>query len=249
MLSASGERRMFLWDTTSRWTDLDVSWSGGDATRASTSSAFKQTLTVQLHRSSLPNGGELYELLRQRAKKRRKRYATNESRGRLPGKRHISERPAEVETRQSVGHWEIDTVVGVGSKDCVVTLVERKTGYAKVGKLRDRSAEEMVRCTRMLMSRSPRPFRTITSDNGTEFHNYADVERATGTKYYFATPYHSWERGTSENFNGLVRQYLPKRTSFAHVDQNFCNYLADRLNRRPRKRLGYRTPEECFYDK
>lgn len=194
-------------------------------------------------------GGELYKLLRTRAKKRRKRYGTYEKRGRVAGKRHISERPAEVESRKTVGHWEIDTVVGVGSKDCVVTLVERKTGFAKIGKLNDRSAGEMVRTTRMLMSRTRHPFKTITSDNGTEFHDYVDVEKSTGVKYYFATPYHSWERGTVENFNGLVRQYLPKRTSFADIDQNYCNYLADRLNRRPRKRLGYRTPEECFYGK
>ena len=89
--------------------------------------------------------------------------------------------------------------------------------------------------------------KTITSDNGTEFHDYAAVEEAMGVKFYFATPYHSWERGCNENFNGLLRQYLPKRTCQAHVTQQHCDAIAKKLNTRPRKRLGYRTPEECFH--
>ena len=87
---------------------------------------------------------------------------------------------------------------------------------------------------------------TITADNGTEFHSYELVEEATGTLFYFATPHHSWERGTNENTNGLIRQYLPKRTSMAHVTQDDLDVIAERLNTRPRKRLGYRTPEECY---
>ena len=83
-------------------------------------------------------------------------------------------------------------------------------------------------------------------DNGTEFHNYAKVEEATGALFYFATPHHSWERGTNENTNGLIRQYLPKKTSQAHVTQTDCDAIAAKLNSRPRKRLGYRTPEECY---
>jgi IS30 family transposase len=89
-------------------------------------------------------------------------------------------------------------------------------------------------------------FKTITADNGTEFHSYREVEAATGVSYYFATPHHSWERGTNENTNGLIRQYLPKRTSMAKLTQADMDAIADRLNSRPRKRLGYRTPEECY---
>jgi IS30 family transposase len=88
--------------------------------------------------------------------------------------------------------------------------------------------------------------RTITVDNGTEFHDYTRLERATATRFYFATPHHAWERGTNENTNGLVRQYLPKRQSMAHLTQHDCNRIAAKLNHRPRKRLGYRTPEECY---
>jgi IS30 family transposase len=191
-------------------------------------------------------GGDLYSCLRQATKLRRKRHNSYDRRGRPSGKRHISERPASVERRRRVGHWEIDTVVGAGEKDCVVTLVERKTGYAVIGKLADRSAGGMARRVTKLIHRHEGRFRTITSDNGTEFHDYAKVEEATDVLFYFATPYHSWERGTNENFNGLLRQYLPKKTSQAHLTQRSCDALASQLNQRPRKRLGYRTPEECF---
>ena len=88
--------------------------------------------------------------------------------------------------------------------------------------------------------------RTVTADNGTEFHNYATIERRTGTRFYFATPHHAWERGTNENTNGLIRQYLPKGHSMVRLTQHDCNAIARQLNRRPRKRLGYRTPEECY---
>ena len=115
-----------------------------------------------------------------------------------------------------------------------------------IGKLADRSMHGMSRRLKMLIRRAPRRFKTITSDNGTEVHDHGSVEAATNARFFFATPYHSWERGTNENFNGLLRQYLPKKASQAHVTQARCDAIARRLNRRPRKRLGYRTPEECF---
>ena len=99
---------------------------------------------------------------------------------------------------------------------------------------------------RSLIRAQGRPVRTITADNGTEFHGYAAIEQATAARFYFATPHHAWERGTNENTNGLVRQYLPKRQSMAHLTQRDCETIATRLNQRPRKRLAYRTPEECY---
>jgi IS30 family transposase len=191
-------------------------------------------------------GGHLYRHLRCSPKLRRKRHNSYDSRGRLAGKRHISERPPHVENRRTVGHWEIDTVVGKGAPDCVTTLVERKTGYALIRKLADRSMLGTSKRTKNLIRRAPDQFKTITADNGTEFHDYESVERATGVKFYFATPYHSWERGSNENLNGLLRQYMPKRTSQAGITQRDCDRIAKKLNTRPRKRLGYRTPEECF---
>ena len=190
-------------------------------------------------------GGVLHGHLRGARKQARKRYRSYDSRGRLAGKRHISERPAAVETRHELGHWEIDTMMGKGS-DCVVTLVERKSGFLLIGKLRARTKEETVRVVTGLIRRHPGRFRSITSDNGTEFHCYHTIEAATGVPFYFATPHHAWERGTSENTNGLIRQYLPKRTSMASLTQTHCNTIATHLNHRPRKRHAYQTPLERF---
>jgi IS30 family transposase len=193
------------------------------------------------------SGGELWKHMRQATKRRRKRNGSHDSRGRLAGKRHISERPPDVETRQTVGHWEIDTIMGDDhGRHSALTVVERKTGYLQMGKLiRHCSADSTAR-TIELIGRQPEMFKTITADNGTEFHGYKATEEATGVPFYFATPHHSWERGTNENTNGLIRQYLPKRTSMAKVTQEDLDAIAYKLNSRPRKRLGYRTPEECY---
>ncbi len=105
----------------------------------------------------------------------------------------------------------------------------------------------MTERTVRLVRRHKDQFLTITAHNGTEFHDYKTIERRAGVKFYFATPHHSWERGSNENANGLIRQYLPKRASMSEVDQVQCNAIARKLNNRPRKRLGYRTPKECFH--
>jgi len=194
------------------------------------------------------NGGTLWKHLRCAQKRRRKRYNAYDSRGRLADKRNIAERPIEVETRQTQGHWEVDTVMGKGSKHCIVTLVERKTGYTLIGQLNDRTTKSTNKRTIKLISKMPDKFKTITADNGTEFHQYKKVEQATQCPYYFANPHHSWERGTNENTNGLIRQYLVKGTSMEGLTQQRCDTIATKLNTRPRKRLDYKTPEECFYE-
>jgi IS30 family transposase len=192
------------------------------------------------------HGGQLYTHLRGAWKRRRKRYRSYDSRGRLAGKRLINERPAVVQTRKQLGHWEVDTVLGDATRDCLLSLVERKTGYVVLGKLRARTTAEVNRRATRLIRRQSRPVRTITADNGTEFHGYAAIEEKTQARFYFATPHHAWERGTNENTNGLIRQYLPKRQTMEHLTQWGCNRIAAILNTRPRKRLGYRTPEECY---
>jgi len=126
------------------------------------------------------------------------------------------------------------------ARHSVLTIVERATGYLRVGKLERHTAAETAARYVELIDRDRDRFSTITSDNGTEFHNYKDVETATGVEFYFATPHHSWERDTNENTNGLIRQYLPKKTSFAHVTQDDCDRIAAKLNSRPRKRLESR---------
>ena len=192
-------------------------------------------------------GGMLYRHLRGARKQRRKRYGRYDSRGRLAGKRPITARPAAVERRRALGHWEGDTMLGDSQAGpCVLSLVERKTGYLLLGQLAAHTSAAVNQRAQRLITAQPHPVQTITVDNGTEFHEYAALEHATGAEFYFATPHHAWERGTNENTNGLVRQYLPKRQTMAHLTQHDCNRIATKLNRRPRKRLGYQTPEECY---
>ena len=140
----------------------------------------------------------------------------------------------------------MDTVVGTGSKDCILSLVERLSGCVLIGKLPNRTAAALNHCLLQFINSHPSLFKTITADNGTEFHGYRDIEQLTGVPIYFATPYHSWERGTNENTNGLIRQYLPKRTSMTAITQNQCTQIAVTLNNRPRKRHGFFTPIEVL---
>lgn len=191
--------------------------------------------------------GTLYQHLRQTGKAARKRYKSLDFRGVLPNKRHISERPKAADNSSRVGHWEIDTVMG--SRDnthCIVTLVDRKTKYTVIGKLKSRSTAELNRKVIQLIANESRPVRTITADNGTEFHGFKKIEEACGTHFFFATPHHSWERGLNENTNGLIRQYLPKKKTMSHITQRDCDVIAMKLNRRPRKCLNYKTPEQCY---
>lgn len=191
-------------------------------------------------------GGELYKLLRCRGRKqRRKRYGAYDSRGRLAGKRPLVERPDGATNRSRIGHWEIDTVMGK-NRACILTIVDRKSGYVMIGKLAARTVLQTNRRLRKLAERHPEKIRTITADNGCEFHGYEQVEQTHGFKFYFAPPHHSWERGTNENTNGLIRQYLPKGKCLNNLTQAQCDRIAHKLNTRPRKRYGYRTPEELF---
>lgn len=192
-------------------------------------------------------GGSLWKHTRIMSKFGRKRYGRVDSRGVLPGKRHISERPVEVEERKRLGHWEGDTVMGSDMRHCVLTLVERTSGYAIVKKLKARTKDEVTRATTRAIRKHCRRFKTITFDNGTEFHDYRLLEERFPVKIYFATPYHSWERGSNENFNGLLRQYLPKGTCMSAVTQTHCDHIAEDLNNRPRKRLGFNTPANRYH--
>jgi len=192
-------------------------------------------------------GGQLWRSLRIVSKFGRKRRGSPETRGRLIGKRHISERPAVVERRLQIGHWEGDTVIGADQRHCVLTLIERASGFSIIKKLTARNVQQANQAMRRAIRRLSGHFRTITLDNGTEFHGYEDVEAETGVAFYFATPYHSWERGTNENTNGLIRQYLPKGSCFKNVTQADCDRIARELNDRPRDRLGFRTPTEVLF--
>lgn len=162
--------------------------------------------------------------------------------------KRIEERPHAVEARERLGDWEGDTVVGKEKIQRILTYVERKSGYGMAEKLDVVTAEIVNTKTISLFKTLPKNRRrTLTRDNGIEFGDYdQDLERKTNMEVYRATPYHSWERGTNENWNGLLRQFFPKGTYFANVKKDDVEYAVRMLNNRPRKRLGYRTPREVF---
>jgi IS30 family transposase len=191
-------------------------------------------------------GGQTWRHLRIVSKYGRKRRGSPATRGRLVGKRHISQRPKAVELRVRIGHWEGDTVMGSDMRHCVLTLVERVSGYVIIKKLTARTKEQAAAALKQAINEAKRKVRTITLDNGTEFHDYDKVEAQCAVKFYFATPYHSWERGTNENTDGLIRQYLPKGMCMRQVTQADCDVIAADLNDRPRRRPGFRAPSEVF---
>lgn len=201
-------------------------------------------MTIYRHvRRDQRAGGRMFRHLRQGGKRRRKRTYGPEKRGKLANKPMIDTRPEAIEHRQEAGHWEGDTVMGsAGERCCLLTLVERATGLAKIVRLPHRTVRAVTRATIELIRSSDLPFKTITWDNGTEFHGYRQIEQATGVRCYFAYPHHPWERGSNENFNGLARQYFRKGKSLAGKRQSDCDRVAAKLNTRPRKRYGFQTP-------
>jgi transposase, IS30 family len=204
-----------------------------------------QTIYKFIHNDKR-DGGTLFKHLRCSPKLRRKRHNSSDSRGILPGKRHISERPAVVETRTQLGHWEGDTVMGSDLHHGLLTLVERKSGLAVIKKLESRTTADVTRAALSALKEHKDSFSTITFDNGTEFHGYKLLEERFPLKCYFASPYHSWERGSNENLNGLIRQYFPKGTSMRDVTQADCDRVAFKLNSRPRKRHRFLTPQYVY---
>lgn len=201
-------------------------------------------MTIYRHvRRDQRSGGVMFRFLRQGGKRRRKRTHGPERRGKLANKPMIDTRPEAIEHRQAVGHWEGDTVIGsAGERSCLLTLVERATGLARIVRLPHRTVRAVNRATIALIRTSGLPFKTITWDNGTEFHGYRRIEEATGVQCFFAYPHHPWERGSNENFNGLARQYFRKGRSLTRRRQSDCDQVAAKLNSRPRKRYGFKTP-------
>jgi len=191
-------------------------------------------------------GGSLYKHLRQK-KKRRKRYGSKDRRGQIPNRVSIEKRPPEVETRERIGDWEADTIVGKGHRMALVTLVDRKTRFTLIQKV-ERYTAPLVKQAMidLLAAVGKDKVRTITCDNGKEFSKHEEVAKALDTKVYFAHPYASWERGTNENTNGLIRQFFPKGSSFGSITDEDVEFVMNNLNHRPRKCLGFRTPAMLF---
>ena len=192
-------------------------------------------------------GGTLYKQLRIVGhKKKRKRYGKRDFRGKIPNRVGIEHRPKIVETKKRLGDWEADTLIGKHHRGAVISVVERKSQFTLLGAVTYKTAEAVQH---QLVKRL-RPYRrrvhTITTDNGREFAGHETLARKLQAKVYFADPYRAWQRGLNENINGLIRQYLPKKTDLRHVTEEQLQFIMNRLNHRPRKTLGFKTPYEVF---
>lgn len=197
--------------------------------------------------SDKAKGGKLWKNLRCQ-KQKRKRYASGrDRRGQIPNRRPLIGRPAHVEGRKQVGHWEGDTVIGANHKQAIVTVVERKSGYAVIAKVQNKTADLVSEAIVNRLKPFGSKVKTLTFDNGKEFCGHAMIDEALGSTSYFARPFASWERGSNENFNGLLRQYVPKKRSMESITDEEIKMIENRLNNRPRKRLGFRTPAEVFH--
>jgi IS30 family transposase len=193
------------------------------------------------------SGGFLYMHLRHHGKRYNKRASKTAGRGCIPDRIDISERPALVENKARIGDWEGDTIIGARHKGAIVSYVDRHSKYTLLMKIPRKQAREVKRVTLEKMQKLPHPVHTITYDNGKEFAEHKAIASALNAVCYFATPYHSWERGLNEHTNGLVRQYLPKSTELSTVAHEVVQNIEDRLNHRPRKILNYKTPFEVFF--
>ena len=194
------------------------------------------------------HGDDLYKYLRIAGKKRkRKRCKATDGRGKIRNRRSIDERPAVIEERLRIGDWEVDLVSGAHHKGFLVTLVERKSRFVVVGHVKQKKSSlvraEIIR----IMSQYKSKILTLTFDNGLEFCEHEEVASALNCDSYFAHPYCSWERGTNENTNGLLRQYFPKHTNLRDIDLSQIIFAQNRLNSRPRKILGFKTPGSIFW--
>ena len=191
-------------------------------------------------------GGVLYRHLRCQ-KQRRKRYGHYSRRGQLINRVSIDERPAIVDTRCRLGDWELDTIIGKAHKQAIVSLTERKSRLTLIHKVERKTADNVANAIIHLLNPIARRVHTMTSDNGKEFARHETIAKALKAKFYFAHPYASWERGLNENTNGLIRQYFPKNCDFTMITEKQIKYVMDKLNNRPRKCLGIKTPNQVFF--
>ena len=191
-------------------------------------------------------GGDLHQHLRCR-KKRRKRYGSGrDRRGQIKGRVPICERPKVVDAKRRLGDWEGDTVIGASHRGALVTLVERRSQLARIRQVERRDAQLVSTAVIGALKPISPCCLTLTFDNGKEFAGHTALRDKVGTKVYFADPYASWQRGLNEQVNGLIRQYFPKGSSFASLDDKAIEMIEKKLNNRPRKILGYQTPLEVF---
>ena len=190
-------------------------------------------------------GGDLWKHLRCQ-KKRRKRVGSYDRRGKIPNRKSIEQRPEVVEQRTRLGDWEVDLMVGKGHQGVLVTLTERKSRFTLLRRVANKQTQLVSQAILELLQWVS-SLESITADNGKEFAAHQHISQTLAVDFYFAHPYSSWERGTNENTNGLIRQYLPKSRSLKNLSFQEETMIMDRLNLRPRKCLDFRTPYEVFF--
>ena len=206
----------------------------------------KETIYKHIY-ADAKTGGKLWMNLPRARRKRHRRAPRHEGRGRgqIPNQRRIDTRPVEIETRQTVGHWEGDLINGAHETGNLITLVERNTRFTLIGRTDSKEAEEVLRGICAQFETLPQAARlSLTLDNGKEFARHEEMARTTNMDVFFARPYHSWERGTNENTNGLIRRLHPKKSSFSDIGRTELKRIDTYLNDRPRKCLGWMTPRE-----
>jgi transposase, IS30 family len=193
------------------------------------------------------NDGQLFKYLRNKGKRYRKRGAQKDKRGIIPDKKCISTRPTVVDEKSRFGDLEIDTIVGKNHKGAIVTINDRATGILRMKKVESRDAPAVKAATIQLLY-DWKPFiQTITADNGKEFALHKAIEKELDIQFFFAHPYHPWERGANENLNGLIRQFIPKKSDLALFSDDDILSIQDNLNNRPRKRFNFESPNQVFY--
>lgn len=213
--------------------------------------AIYQFVYAQIYRNGhgyvKPGYEDLRMYLRRKRKRRICKGARRCQRVCKPKGKSITERPAIANDRKRIGDWEGDTVESRDHKPGINTLVERKIGYLIITKLKAKNSRATVEAITSKFSNVFNDLKkTLTVDNGPENSDWESIENETGMLCYFANPYHSWERGTNENTNGLIREYFPKKTDFTIIPDEEIQRTQDLLNNRPRKRLGYKTPSELW---
>lgn len=193
-------------------------------------------------------GGELYKHLRRKGKKYNHRSAKTAGRGCIPNRTDINERPRIVEKKCRIGDWEGDTIIGAKQQGVILSLVDRMSKYTLLAPMNGKHADQVADLIKKCLKRLPKqvPGHTVTFDNGKEFAKHEQITKKTKLACYFATPYHSWERGLNEHTNGLVRQYCPKGSNLSQYSEEYIMSVENELNNRPRKVLQYRTPREVF---
>jgi IS30 family transposase len=190
------------------------------------------------------HGGVLHKNLRHRGRKYRNRGASKDKRGIIKNRVPISDRPKIVEERTRLGDLEIDTIIGQNHKGAILTINDRVSGFVLIEKLNGKDANELALKAIEILTPFKQWVKTITADNGKEFAYHETISNQLDLDFYFARPYHSWERGSNENTNGLIRQYFVKGCSFENITNQQVEYVQHKLNNRPRKRLGFLTPNE-----